>query len=191
MSENYYRLLTDDELFKLIKNDKNAENEFYRRYKSKVKSILYKYKIFPIERDDLIQEGMIGLFQAIETYDEARGVMFSTYANVCIRNRIKNALDFFWQHRKNIDKDQDIDEIVSVSNPENDTIITEYSEFMKRGLKNLNELEQKVLERYIENKSYKTIASELEISSKKVDNILVKIRLKLSAYLKGMNTGSS
>jgi RNA polymerase sporulation-specific sigma factor len=191
MAKNYYRLLTDDELFKLLKNDRNAENEFYRRYKSIVKSIMYKYKIFPIDRDDLIQEGMIGLFQAIETYDTSRRVMFSTYANVCIRNRIKNAIDSFWQHRKNIDKEQDIEEIISFNNPENDTIFSEYSEFMKKGLQNLTELEQKVLERYIENKSYKTIASELEISSKKVDNILVKIRLKLSAYLKGMNTGLS
>jgi RNA polymerase sporulation-specific sigma factor len=187
MKDNYYRILTDDELFSIIKNDKNAENEFYKRYKNRVRNILRRYKIYSFEREDLIQEGMIGLFQAIENYDKKRGVKFSTYANVCIKNRIINALNLSWQHRKNIDEDQDIEEIVSVNNPENYTIDTEYSELMKNGVKSLNETEQKVLAKYLENKSYKTIASELEISTKKVDNILVKIRMKLTAYIKGVS----
>ncbi len=186
MTANFYKVLTDDELFSVIKNDKIAENEFYSRYKGRVINILRKYRIRSPEREDLIQEGMIGLFQAIENYDKTRGVKFSTYANVCIKNRVLNALDLFWQHRKNIDKDQDIEEIVSGNNPENYTLDTEYSELMKDGVRKLSSLEQKILEMYIDKKSYKTIASELEISTKKVDNILVRIRMKLTAYIKGV-----
>jgi RNA polymerase sporulation-specific sigma factor len=187
MAENYYSILTDDELLSIIKKDKNAENEFYKRYKNRVMNILRKYRIYLLEREDLIQEGMIGLFQAIENYDKKRGVKFSTYANVCIKNRILNALNFFWQHRKNIDEDKDIEDIVSVYNPENYTIDTEYSELIRKGVRNLNTLEQTVLEKYLDDKSYKTIASELEISTKKVDNILVRIRKKLTSYIRSVS----
>ncbi len=184
MKDDFYQNLSDDELFQLLKNDKIAENEFYKRYKVKVKNILRRYKIPSLEREDLIQEGMIGLFQAIENYDKDRGVKFSTYANVCIKNRILNALNLYWQQRKNIDKDQDIEEIISVNNPENDTLNTEYSEMMKKGVRHLSELEQEILEMYLDHQSYKTIASELEISPKKVDNILVKIKVKLGDYIR-------
>jgi len=182
MVKKSYKLISDEELFKLLKTNRRAENEFYRRYKNRVKNILRKYNIQPLDREDLIQEGMIGLFHAIETFDHKKGAKFSTYANVCIKNRILNALSSYWQHRKNIEQDQDIEDIVSTESPENDSIQSEYSDWLKKGVQNLSVLEQKVLEGYLSRKSYKMIAEELEISTKKVDNILVKIRAKLALY---------
>ena len=181
--KSFYKILTDDELFALLKNDKNAENEFYKRYKVKVKSFLRHYKLNALEREDLIQEGMIGLFHAIETFDKRKGFKFSTYSNTCIRNRIYNALDSLWQHKKKIDNERDIEEIVSNSDPENSSIQTELSENLESAVSKLNDLEQKVLDRYLDNKSYKDIAGELEISSKKVDNILMKVKSKLAKFL--------
>jgi RNA polymerase sporulation-specific sigma factor len=181
--KSFYKILTDDELFVLLKNDKNAENEFYKRYKIKVKSFLRNYKLNALEREDLIQEGMIGLFHAIETFDKKKGFKFSTYSNTCIRNRIYNALDYLWQHKKKIDNEKDIEEIVSNNDPESDSIQTELSENLETAVANLTDLEQKVLDRYLNNKSYKVIAGELEITSKKVDNILMKVKSKLAKYL--------
>lgn len=182
MIKKNYKLLSDEDLFKLLRASRRAENEFYRRYKNRVKSILRKYNIQSLDREDLIQEGMIGLFHAIETYDKKKGAKFSTYANVCIRNRILNALSSYWQHRKNIEREQDVEDIVSIESLEYDSIQSEYSDWLKRGVQNLSVLEQKVLERYLSRKSYKMIAEELEISTKKVDNILVKIKSKLAMY---------
>lgn len=181
--KSFYKILTDDELFALLKNDRNAENEFYKRYKIKVKGFLRHYKLNALEREDLIQEGMIGLFHAIETFDKKKGFKFSTYSNTCIRNRIYNALDSLWQHKKKIDNERDIEDIVSNNDPESDSIKTELSQNLENAIANLSELEQKVLERYLNNKTYKTIALELEITSKKVDNILMKVKSKLAKYL--------
>jgi RNA polymerase sporulation-specific sigma factor len=181
--KNFYRSLTDDELFTLLKNDRRAESEFYRRYKIKVKGFVKNYKLNILEREDLIQEGMIGLFHAIETYDSKKGAQFSTYSSVCIRNRILNALDELWKHKKKIDEQKDIEEIVSKDNPESKTILTEQVKSFEHALAELSQLEQKVLVRYLGGKSYKVIAAELEISPKKVDNIMMKIKSRLSGYL--------
>lgn len=181
--KNFYRVLTDDELFALLKNDKKAEMEFYRRYKIKVKGFVKNYKLNILEREDLIQEGMIGLFHAIETYDKGKGAQFSTYSSVCIRNRILNALDDLWKHKKKIDEQKDIEEIVSRDNPETETLLTEQVKSFESAISALSSLEQKVLFRYLNNKSYKVIAAELEISPKKVDNIMMKIKSRLSGYL--------
>jgi RNA polymerase sporulation-specific sigma factor len=185
--KSFYKILTDDELFLLLKNDKSAENEFYRRYKIRVKGFLKNYRLNSLEREDLIQEGMIGLFHAIETYDTEKNVKFSTYSNVCIKNRIYNSLHSLWAHKKKFDDQKDIEEIESRNNPESDTISTEISEELKAGISSLTGLERKVLDEYMGRKSYKSIASELEISTKKVDNILMKIKSKLSRYIQGKN----
>jgi RNA polymerase sporulation-specific sigma factor len=181
--KNTYKTVSDDELFGVLEKDKKAENEFYRRYKIRVKSFLKNYKLNPMEREDMIQEGMIGLFHAIQTFDKEKGFQFSTYSNACIRNRIYNALDKYWKHRKKIDAGKDIEEMVAKSDPENDTIRMELKESLKSGIASLTELEQKIVREYLERKSYKQIAEELAISSKKVDNILVKAKTKLSHYL--------
>ena len=184
MKKNFYRILTDDELFVLLSTDRNAEAEFYRRYKIKVKHLLRSYRLNSLEREDLIQEGMIGLFRAIQTYDPSRGIQFSTYATVCIRNRILGSLDLLWHHKKNIDQNRDIEEIVSARNPESDTIEQSVSDFLREAVEALEGLEKEVLDRYMEGKSYKTIAGELAISTKKVDNILMKIKAGLSERIR-------
>lgn len=181
---NFYRALTDEELFAMIKADKKAEAEFYRRYKFKVKAILKNYKLNTLEREDLIQEGMIGLFQAIATYDPAKGAQFSTYSGVVIRNRILNALNDLWKHKKKIDEQKDVDDLVARDNPETDTIKTEQVQSFEKALKLFDGIERKVLAGYLNNRSYRDIAQDLAITTKKVDNILMKIKAKLTALVR-------
>jgi RNA polymerase sporulation-specific sigma factor len=65
----------------------------------KVKWLIKNYRLNSNEREDLIQEGMIGLFSAINTYDKSRRIKISTYAQVCIKNRITNALAVMWKRK--------------------------------------------------------------------------------------------
>ena len=183
-AKNFYKILTEDELFTLIKNDKSAEGEFYRRYKIRVKWLIKNYRLNTLEREDLIQEGMIGLFQAIQSYDPQKGVKFSTYSGTCIRNRILNSLNELIRHRKAVDVGRDMDEIIARHNPEAEMIDSDRGELLKQATESLTPLEKQVLDGYLLKKSYKLIAKELEISDKKVDNILVKIRGKLAKLIR-------
>ena len=142
-----YTKLNDDELINLIKTDKLAETELYNRYKNKVKLFVYRYKLGTNEREDLIQEGMIGLFKAIETYESDRDVLFSTYANVCIKNRIYNHLDFYIRQKKHIDNSADMDEIVSLANPENQMLSTELIDTIETIINSITDIEKKVIVR--------------------------------------------
>ncbi|NPU99883.1 MAG: sigma-70 family RNA polymerase sigma factor [Brevinematales bacterium] len=177
MSQNeHYKDLADEELLGIIKSDKNAENEFYERYKNKVKYFIRKHRLNSLEREDLIQEGMIGLFNAIETFDTSKGVKFATYASVCIKNRIYNTVNSMWTRKKNegfLGEDEDV---AMEFSPEEDVIIREISEDLKNAILELSKREKKVLELYLDKKSYQEIASSLDISTKKVDNILMKIK---------------
>lgn len=177
-----FKEMTDDELINWIKMDKQAESEFYRRYKNRVKNMVKKYRLNHLEREDLIQEGMIGLFQALETFDTGKQILFRTYSTVCIKNRIINTLETIWKHKKNIDHDLDLEDVVEKYNPEAAMIMEDISDRVKDVISLCTDLEKKVLDGYINGKSYKSIAEELEISTKKVDNILLKLKKKLASF---------
>ena len=182
---SFYEILTDEELFTLLPYDKLAEKEFYKRYKKKVVNIVKNYKLNSLEKQDLIQEGMIGLFKAIDTFNKEFGVKFSTYSKKCIENQIKNALNTLWKHKiKEVSSDEKIGELIENRNPELKAIEEEYNDRIMKFIRSFDKLEQSVIERFLENKSYKVIASELDISLKKVDNVLSKMRKKLADYIK-------
>ncbi|OHD57500.1 MAG: hypothetical protein A2Y33_05895 [Spirochaetes bacterium GWF1_51_8] len=173
---NKYDELTDEELLKIIKTDKNAESKFYARYKNKVKFFIRKYRMNSLEREDLIQEGMIGLFNAIETFDTGKGIKFVTYASVCIKNRIHNTVNSMWNRRKNEGFLQEDEDVPTEFSPEENAILGEISENLKKAVLGFNPVEKSVLQMYLDKKSYQEIASSLDISTKKVDNILMKIK---------------
>jgi len=185
LSKKLYKILTDDELFELLPKDKLAEEEFYNRYKEKVKRFVSKYKLDYLEKQDLIQEGMIGLFKAIETYKKELGIKFSTYSRRCIENQIKNALNSIWKHKlKEVSTEESGGQLIENYNPEYKTLDGEFISNIQNFLDTFGEIEKKVVEIYLENKSYKAISEELNISKKRVDNILRKIRKKLSVFMR-------
>ena len=185
ITKKFYKILTDDELFELLPKDRFAEEEFYNRYKEKVKRFVTKYKLDYLEKQDLIQEGMIGLFKAIETYKKELGIKFSTYSRKCIENQIKNALNSIWKHKlKEVSTEESSGELIENYSPEYKTLDGEFASNIQNFLETFGEIEKKVIEIYLENKSYKAISEELNISKKKVDNILRKVRKKLSIFIK-------
>ena len=87
--------LSDKELLEIIHkgdNKEEATNELILRYKSLVEVVAMKYINSPLEKDDLVQEGMIGLLAAINSFNCNKGASLNTYACKCISNSIQTAL---------------------------------------------------------------------------------------------------
>ncbi len=181
LSGNIYSSKSDEDLLKLLNYSKAAEHEFYRRYRIKTAWFIKNYKMSQLEREDIIQEGMIGLFYAVDTFKEEKEIKFSTYASVCIRNRINNALQRLWRIKKQTDGSQDVEDIVISSDPLDDVLLQEVSSSLEQAVLELDEMEKTVLALYLDKKSYQDIAKELAISTKKVDNILMKLKSKLAS----------
>ncbi|MGD9901677.1 MAG: sigma-70 family RNA polymerase sigma factor [Spirochaetales bacterium] len=198
----------------LLKEAQGGNNssmeELVTDYKPLVSTIVRRYFIVGGEQDDLIQEGMIGLYQAIQTYDFNSEASFKTFATLCINRKVQNAVK-----SANRQKNKMLNQFVAINNqgiivmdssnnnedeneeseagiyiesnapdPEDVAISRERQAYIKTQIeKKLTILEKNILQLYIEGKTYAQIASELNITKKLVDNNLFKIRKKL-AFLK-------
>lgn len=178
---------SDEELVLACKNgDENAYGVLIGRYIFAVRSRAYAYDQSSIDFDDLMQEGFIGLMNAVKSYDESFGTRFSTFAYLCIDRNIlstvkktlskkqipKSALVFI---EENGDFETDKSE-----NPENLVISKENLNLLKRKItENLSGREQSVLNMYLSGHSYQEIAKDLKISVKSVDNAIQRLRRKL------------
>jgi RNA polymerase sporulation-specific sigma factor len=146
------------------------------------------------ETEDLIQEGMIGLFKAVRDFREDRDSSFSHFAKLCIDRQLYSALS-----ASNRKKHQPLNTYVSLSagepengvpfenlladsgdNPEDVVIRQElWSEFQKKLWGNLSKMEQSVLRLYLDGNSYIQIAERMDKTPKSVDNALSRIRQKI------------
>jgi RNA polymerase sporulation-specific sigma factor len=144
-----------------------------------------KYINSPLEKDDLIQEGMIGLLAAIKSYSNEKGAKFVTYANRCINNSIQTAL-------RKISRMKDIPQnnIVTLEEDffDNQVGLSAEDEYLaKESVCNLTDMlyeglssfENEVLRLHIVGCSYNEIAKKLGKNPKAIDNALQRIRKKL------------
>lgn len=194
--------LTDEELIKKIKiGDESAETELFSRYKDLVVKIARGYFIVGGDLEDLVQEGMIGLYKAIKGFSDEKEASFKTFAVLCIKHQIQTAIK-----HANTNKNKPLSSAVSFQSfTENGT--SENLDFLpialvledtpeekiidKENFKSLNEkiksllspLEFKVLKLYLQGYSYKEISSVLAVSSKSIDNSLSRIKTKLKSKL--------
>jgi len=132
-----------------------------------------------IDVDDLISEGFLGLLSAIRTFDEQKGSLFESYANVCISNRIKNAA--FTGSGSGLAVD-DFDLALTADSQLTDEIVIEketISEISSKLSEILSNLEYRVFTLYLESYSYSAISEMLSIPVKTVDNALSRARFKL------------
>lgn len=193
---------TDEELLDYIKNgDEKAENEIFGRYKDLVTKISRGYFIVGGDLEDLIQEGMIGLYKAIKGYVENKDASFKTFAVVCIKHQIQTAIkkantnknkplssavsfQSFTVGKANENLDFLPIELVLNTTPAEKIIDKENYERLKQNIRSsLSDLEYKVLNLYLSGFSYKEISKNLNISNKSIDNSLTRIKLKLKAKL--------
>lgn len=177
--------LSDEELAVKAKNDKKAAAELLTRYICTIETRARNFALAFSE--DLTQEGFIGLLNAVETYDENRNVKFSTYANVCIRNKMISAFD----KQTNIIKSEvwDAPEEEEMEDPADipDNILVEkerLNEIYDKIIFALSEQEWHVFQLFLTGLAYNQIALELNCSPKTVDNAMQRVRRKLKSVLR-------
>ena len=194
----YYKL-TDEQIITDIKNgDEQALVYLLNKYKDLVNSKVGKYFIIGAEREDIVQEGMIGLFKAIKSYDSEKQNSFKSFANICIERQLITAIKSS-NRQKHIPLnsylslntaayDNNEDDSVELLETFNSKIIEDpletimkreqYNEVENAVNKNLSDFEKKVLNSYLNGESYNTIATKLETPVKSVDNAIQRIRKK-------------
>lgn len=200
MEDKAYIGRTDEELIERYKaGDTQAIDALIIRYKKLVKKNARALYLIGGEHDDLIQEGMIGLYKAIRDYDSQKNTSFQPFANLCISRQIYTAIQSS-RTRKN----QPLNDYVSFDatdnedgelpgvffygehafesgkNPEELMISQENDKQMEEFLsKKLSRFEMEVLHVYLEEENYAKVAKQLGKSPKTVDNALQRIRKKL------------
>lgn len=178
-------LLSDEALVELAKNnDKQATFQLISRFLCAIEA---RAKSFANGiSDDLIQEGLMGLLKAIQTYDPEKNVKFYTYAMVCVKNRMISVLS---KDRLGVEGSFDEQESIELydasESPEN--IVVEkvrLNEIYDKIISSLSELEWRVFQMYLSGLVYNQIALELNVSTKVVDNAMQRVRRKLKAVLR-------
>ncbi len=176
-------------ILKFRGGEKSAAEVLMANYKSAVNKLARAFYVKGADRDDVVQEGMIALYNAIVTYDIDSGITFSTYAIGCIRHRILDCV-----RSGNRLKHKALTDSVSMSvlddslvtglSAEEIAINTEETGRIRSFLEEkLSEEESVVLDMYYDGCSYAEIADAIGKNTKSVDNTLQKIRRKLRAEL--------
>ena len=188
-------------LEKAQRGDGDAMTALLEKYKSMVRALARPLFLIDGEQDDLVQEGMIGLFKAIQTYDGEKGAAFESFANTCIRgqlytavkksNRKKNQplntyISLYSVENGDESADQDgvfvIDKTVPVwqNNPERIVVGREYQrDFREKVYRHLSKMEMQVLDLFLQGLTYQEIAARLDKAPKSIDNALQRIKGKI------------
>ena len=196
--------MPDEDLVRSAKNGDSLAAEFLiSKYRNFVRVKAKAYFLIGADREDIIQEGMIGLYKAIRDFRADKLSSFRAFAELCITRQIITAIktatrqkhiplnSYISLNKPIYDEDSDrtlLDVIssIKVSDPEELVINQEASTTMRERIrKNLSELEHKVLTAYLEGKSYQEMANELNRHVKSIDNALQRVKRKLERNLEG------
>ena len=199
-----YSVYTDEELIcRLRDGEETIMDYIMKKYKNLVRKNAQNMYILGAEEQDLIQEGMIGLFNAIKDYDSGRDASFFTFADLCISRRMYNAIKASKREKhtplnnyvslygdnddKNLDGKSGVIELLSageISNPENLLIDRENVERIENLVEQeLSNFEKQVFDLYITGMKYGQIAKVLGKDEKSTDNALQRIKNKLKKAL--------
>ncbi len=189
-SMDYFKLSDEEILDLVLTGDDFAQDALYNRYKPLVIALSHGFFIKGANNDDLIQEGMIGLFKGVRSYDKTKGVLKS-YLAECIKNQLADAIktadrlkhsylnDYVSFSSINADDGERGDERFSSNdlNPEEVLLLKENDgNFFDEFAEKLSPVELKILSLYLDGNSYSEIATTVDLSVKAVDNALQKIK---------------
>jgi len=201
-----YTEMPDEEIVELAQEGEQFAVEYLvDKYKNFVRAKARSYFLIGADKEDIIQEGMIGLFKAIRDYKLDKLTSFRAFAELCITRQIITAiktatrqkhipLNSYVSLNKPIydeESDRTLIDILSttkITNPEEIIISREEFIFIEKKMGEiLSSLEWKVLMAYLEGKSYQEIAVELKRHVKSIDNALQRVKRKLEKYLEDRN----
>lgn len=195
-----YEQMTDEQLIgKLRKGDKNIIDYIMEKYKNLVRKEANAMYLLGGENDDLIQEGMIGLFKAVQDYDVEQETSFFSFARLCITRQMYSAIEaskrkkhsplnsYISLYETNEEQGPLLETMAAgqESNPEELLVSREYAELLETRLEEiLSDLENRVLYLHLLGTDYKTIARLLDKSPKTIDNALQRIKGKTEKLLR-------
>ena len=200
--EEQYLNMPDEQVVQVIQaGDNTALNYMMNKYNDLVNMKASKFFMVGAERDDIIQEGLIGLYKATKSFNVEKQNSFKTFANLCIERQLITALKTS-NRQKNIplnsafslnqsayDENEDVEvvEVLDAKTAEDplDTITKKeyYSSIENKIDESLSDFERQVLHYYKQGKSYALIAERLGTKVKSVDTAIQRIRKKA---IKGM-----
>ncbi len=201
-SYEIYDTMPDEEVVELARSGNEVALEYLiNKYKNFVRAKARSYFLIGADREDIIQEGMIGLYKAIRDFRVEKLTSFRAFAELCITRQIITAiktatrqkhipLNSYVSLNKPIydeESDRTLLDILSgtkVSDPEELVISQEeFNAIEKKMGEFLSDLEWQVLTFYLEGKSYQEIADQLDRHVKSIDNALQRVKRKLERYL--------
>ena len=196
--------LPDEELLRLAKaGDDGALAELLHRYRAFARLKARSYFLVGADHEDIVQEGMIGLYKAIRDYDPGHGVRFRGFAELCVTRQILSAVKSSTRHKHaplngyvsfhrpalvDDDGERSVGELLgdrAVSDPADLVISAERIRDLQRHVDAaLSDLEVEVLRMHVEGLSYQEIAEVLQRHVKAVDNALQRVKRKIGSHLR-------
>lgn len=204
---NNYDSMADEKLIEIIrKGNVDVTDYLIEKYKYLVKQKARFLYLYDGDNDDLIQEGMIGIFKAIRDYDFSKDASFRTFVDICIdrqmydairksnrkKNTPLNSYISFYDSGNEIDRDEEfcVDKLAVCKDLNPEKILIE-KEHINRVLKKINErfslFEKEVFRLYIEGMNYTEIAASMDKSEKSIDNALQRIKTKINEIKADVN----
>ena len=193
----------DEEVVMEAKSGNNKAQEYLiSKYENFVKVKAKSYFLIGADKEDIYQEGMIGLYKAIRDFNPEKSTSFKAFAEICVTRQIITAiktatrqkhipLNTYVSLNKPIYEEEsertllDVLSGLKISDPEELMISKEQMQFIETTISEvLSGLERKVLTSYLDGKSYQEIACDLERHSKSIDNALQRVKRKLEKCLK-------
>ncbi len=172
---------TDDETLcrRAAEGDREAEGTLISRYLKMVRRFAGHHRGV-LDYEDLVQEGCIGLLDAIGSFDPSQNAKFGTFAYTCIRNRVYRAMQEASGRQPPVVPLDEGETAPASQDPEQLVLAREQLETAMQNLEVvLTPLEKKIFFAHLGGFDYQTIASTLHISQKSVDNALQRVRRKL------------
>ena len=194
---NNYKDMSDEDLIQEIKSgDKSALEFLIDKYKELVNMKVSKFFMIGAEKEDIIQEGLIGLFKAIKSYNPEKQNSFKTFANLCVERQLITAIKTSNRQKhmplnsylslneaayeENEDSSLlDVFDAHQMEDPLDTITKKEYYKTVENAIdKALSDFEKQVLNRYMQGESYIQIAEKLDAPVKSIDNAIQRIRKK-------------
>ncbi len=207
MSDKYVGITDENLVERVHKGESEALDYLIHKYRNFVRAKARTYFLIGADKEDIVQEGMIGLYKAIRDFKEDKLTSFKAFAELCITRQIITAIKTATRQKHiplnsyvSLDKpiyDEESDRTLmdvltgaKVMNPEQLLINREeFDDIELKMAELLSDLERKVLALYLDGQSYQEISEELNRHVKSIDNALQRVKRKLERYLEVREIG--